>query len=104
PYDHTSEYNDNEIGPHLRTDLENRRGEYARERSEPDTECICEGDQPRDVDTESLGQGRVLGCGTQRRAEPGAFDHEPGREAHGERNRHDPAAGDRQHHEAEIDT
>ncbi len=93
--DHHREHHDDEVRPHLRAHVVDRRGHHAGERRERDAEAVGQSDQARHIDAEGPHQGRVLGGGAQIGAELGALDHEPGGEAHHEREYDHPAAIDR---------
>src|SRR5574343_896754 len=101
--DDDGEDDDDQVRPHQRIDLEDRRRQHAGEGGQRHAVAIGESDQQRYVDAQRLDHLRILGAGAQVGAELGPFGHVPGAEADSQRRDDHQAAIDGQEHETEID-
>ncbi len=99
---HDREHGDDEIRPHHRVHVENRRRQDAGERGQRHAVPVGQRDHQRHVDPERLQQLRIFRPGPQIGPELGALDDVPRAEAYDQRSHHDPDPVLRQEHEAEI--
>ena len=99
---HDRKHDDDEVGPHRRVDMLDRRRQHTGECGEPDARAIGQRQKQRNIDPERPRDVGPFGRSPEVGADPRLLDDQPGCEADHDRHADHEGAVDRKNHEAEI--